>query len=155
MGSRFPIKEDQWGIAMRPAADKPFMKLEDLQKVDIAQLGPHYLVPEEIMKQLIADNASNEANATVQPNNFDWVFEILEIPQRGSLSVSFLLKHHRVAHDMKVRQLARLVERDHKHILKLEAGTIREPETSVLQDLAEQLGPKFKRGLQLLGYEIT
>jgi hypothetical protein len=56
---------------------------------------------------------------------------------------------------MKVRQLARLVERDHKHILKLEAGTIREPETSVLQDLAEQLGPKFKRGLQLLGYEIT
>jgi hypothetical protein len=154
MGSRFPIKEDQWGIAVCPAADKPFMKLEDLQKVEVAQSGPHYLVPEELMKQLMADTASNNDSATVQPNNLDWVFEILEIPQRGSLSVSFLLKHHRIAHDMKVRQLARLVDRDHKHILKLEAGKIREPEITVLKDLAEQLGPKFKLGLQLLGYEI-
>ncbi|MBN8535793.1 MAG: helix-turn-helix domain-containing protein [Deltaproteobacteria bacterium] len=139
---------------MQSAADKRLMKLEDLQKVEVAQSGPHYLVPEALMKQLVSEAGAGSGGPSDKINGLDWVFNILEIPQRGSLSVSFLLKHHRIAHDMKVRQLARLVDRDHKHILKLEAGKIREPEISVLQDLVKQLGPKFKLGLQLLGYEL-
>ena len=122
------------------------MDPKDFEKVKISKGGNHYLVSEPDLKRLTQKQpVSKESN---------WVFDVFEVPELEQLKIGFLVKHHREAQRIKVRQLARLIKKDHKHILKIESGEIAVPEIETLKLLARELGPKFRKGLQLLGFLI-
>ncbi len=138
---------DHWGNNKSVYADTSRMANQRFKSIQIQHLGLHYVVPEAEMDQLLEPPP---APSDQEP----WPFEIFELPQRSELTVGYLVRHHRTAKGLKVRGLARQVQRDHKHILRIEKGQIRKPEVELLRALAEALGPKFRRGLEMLGISL-